>query len=341
MGNKMLIETKRLIIKPPAQTDYADLCALRSDPDVMKYIGNGSLQTKEKVQEALGLSIEYFKKHGCTFFSVFEKSSGHFVGQGGIFHIGFDESQTEYEIGYRLHKKYWGLGYATEITKALIKWGFEHLVVDHLIAVIKPDNNNSRRVLEKSGMHYVGKMLAYNEELTKYQINRNTLDYQKIQFVPAALSDYPIIQNMGRFYVYDMSEYMGWGIEEDGLYECISFKHYFQKENTFPFLIKYDNELSGFVIIDKVGSSSEIEFNMAQFFILRKFKHKGIGRHVAHECFNKFRGNWEVMVIPGNEGAYRFWRSTIKNYTKNNFTEYTREVPHFKNDIKNIFNFKS
>lgn len=46
------------------------------------------------------------------------------------------------------------------------------------------------------------------------------------------------------------------------------------------------------------------------------------------------------MVIPGNEGAYRFWRSTIKNYT-NNFTEYTRDIAHFNKSRKNIFKFDS
>jgi ribosomal-protein-alanine N-acetyltransferase len=77
---------------------------------------------------------------------------------------------------------------------------------------------------------------------------------------------------------------------------------------------------------------------MAQFFILRKFKNKGVGRAVMNICFDRFRGRWEVMVMPGNEGAYRFWRSVITERTQNNFTEATREVSHFKN-IKNIFYF--
>ena len=77
---------------------------------------------------------------------------------------------------------------------------------------------------------------------------------------------------------------------------------------------------------------------MAQFFILRKFKNKGLGRYVTYLCFKKFPGVWEVMVIPGNEGAYRFWRTIIKNYTNNHFLEYTREIDHSR---KNIFKFNS
>ena len=59
---------------------------------------------------------------------------------------------------------------------------------------------------------------------------------------------------------------------------------------------------------------------------------------MPHQCFKKFPGVWEVMVIPGNEGAYRFWRA---NYTNNNFTEYTRNIAHFNNSCKNIFKFDS
>lgn len=62
---------------------------------------------------------------------------------------------------------------------------------------------------------------------------------------------------------------------------------------------------------------------------------------VAQKCFKKFHGIWEVIVIPGKEGAYQFWRSTIKNYTNNNFTEYTRDIVHFNNSRKNIFKFDS
>ena len=55
---------------------------------------------------------------------------------------------------------------------------------------------------------------------------------------------------MGRFYIYDMSEYLGsakgWEIPEDGLYECIDFKSYLETADAFPFLIQYGDELAGY-----------------------------------------------------------------------------------------------
>jgi [ribosomal protein S5]-alanine N-acetyltransferase len=339
----IFLETKRLVLKVPKLSDLENLVALRTDPDVMKYIGTGALQTREQVKEFLDKVYPYLKEYGFAFYSVFEKKTGDFVGQAGLFHLGFDLNQSDIELAYRLHKKYWHQGYATELAKALIEWGFSVLSLPKIVAIVHPENQRSRRVMEKSGMSYHGMIDYQNNQMPCYEIFNHKISFDKINLVPASLNEYPIIQNMGRFYVYDMSEYMGnesgWEVPGDGLYECIDFKKYWEVDDTFPFLISYQNELVGFVIVDKKGSNAEIDFNMAQFFILRKFKGKGIGRYVAKECFDKFHGIWEVMVMPGNEGAYRFWRSVIKQYSDNNFVEYTRKVAHLSNNKKNIFKF--
>lgn len=179
--------------------------------------------------------------------------------------------------------------------------------------------------------------------MSQYRI-MNSLLTTNITISLASIDDYPTIQNMGRFYVYDISEYMGdetgWEMPENGLYECIDFKKYWEDKNSYPHLIRHHSELAGFVIVDKKGSDTSIEFNMAQFFILRKFKNKGIGRYVANYCFDHYRGTWEIMVMPRNTGAYNFWKKVISGYT-NDYSEYTRTVAHLNNCTKNIFKFNS
>lgn len=340
---KTFIETKRLVITIPELSDFDNLYALQSDPEIMEYIGRG-VRTKDEVLAGLEKAIHHFEKHGFSLGCVFEKESGKFVGRAGLLYLAFDDNQPDIEIGYALTKNAWNKGYATELGKALIQWGFQHLNVNKLTAIIKLKNDRSRHVIEKLDM-YFAKITTYNEmEVARYEIEKPTINYQNIELIPASLKDYPIVQNMGRFYAYDMSEYLGkekgWEMPEDGLYECIDFKKYWHTDDAFPFLIRYANELAGFVIVDKKGSSPEIDFNMAQFFILRKFKDQKIGKYVAHQCFDKFKGIWEIMVMPGNEGAYRFWRRTVKKYT-NDFAEYTREIKHFNNTLKNIFRFDS
>lgn len=170
-------------------------------------------------------------------------------------------------------------------------------------------------------------------------------EFDKFMLLPASQEDYNVIQNMARFYVYDMTEYMGfepgWEIPENGLYECIDFKKYWSDKDAFPFLIRYKNELVGFVVVDKKGSDEQVNYNMAQFFILRKFKSKGVGTYIATECFNKFKGIWEIMVMPENKGAYLFWHNVVLNYTQGKFSEYTRKIPHLGHTVKNIYRFNS
>jgi len=341
----IILETKRLILKQPALADFNDLLLLRTDSHVMQYIGTGDIQTKSQVKEFIENAKLYSDEPDLGFYSVFEKETNNFVGQAGLFHLGFNVNQPDIELAYRLHKKYWNKGYGTELAKALIEYGFNKFSLTKIVAIVHPKNGRLRRVMEKAGMSYHGMIDFKGSPLPCYEIFNNKPNFDEIKLIPATLNDHPILQNIGRFYVYDMSEYLGkeegWEIPADGLYECIDFKKYWEDKNSFPFIVRYKNEIVGFVIVDRKGSCPEIDFNMAQFFILRKFKNKGIGSYVAQECFKKFPGIWEVMVIPGNEGAYRFWRSTIKNYTDNNFTEYTRDIAHFNNSRKNIFKFDS
>lgn len=153
-----MLETKRLILKLTNISDLDHLSALWADPEVMRYTASG-VQTKEQVKEWISYSEAYFQKHGLGFFSVFEKETNEFVGQAGLVHLGhlgFDDKQSEIELIYRLHTKFWSKGYATELAKMLIQWGFEKYGFSKIIALFNPKNERSRRVMEKAGMSYRG-----------------------------------------------------------------------------------------------------------------------------------------------------------------------------------------
>ncbi|MFN7039460.1 MAG: GNAT family N-acetyltransferase [Alphaproteobacteria bacterium] len=147
----------------------------------------------------------------------------------------------------------------------------------------------------------------------------------KPSLISADINDYPIIQNMARFYVYDMSRYCGniegWECPDDGLYECFDLKIYFGTPGRYAFLVKIDNELAGFVLINKIGSNAEVDWNIGEFFILAKFQDKGVAKQIAFQIFDKFRGIWETSAMPDNIKAINFWRKTVAEYTKDNFIE--------------------
>lgn len=145
--------------------------------------------------------------------------------------------------------------------------------------------------------------------------------HQKIILQTATINDYPTIQNMARFYVYDRTKYMGWECPETGLFECIDFKHYFEKQDHQAFFVKIDNELAGFVLLDKIKIIEKVDWNMGEFFILAKFQSKGIGSQAAREIFSRFPGKWSVAAMPENLGAVKFWRRIVNEISKGQFTE--------------------
>lgn len=165
-----------------------------------------------------------------------------------------------------------------------------------------------------------------------------------LQLIPATQADYSVIENMGRFYVYDLSRYCGslpgWELPENGLYEWYDTKNYFKGPDVYPFLIKLENEIVGFFMLNKQTSVLDIDWHMAEFFILAKFQGRGIGQQVAEVIWNKFPGSWEVSVIPENERALKFWKTVIALRSSGNFSQERKIVNDPEPHPMIIFNFR-
>jgi len=167
----IILESERLVLKTSTMENFQNVFSLLSDPDVMRYVGNGP-RTENEVRDGLEKMVKHQEKYGFAFGDIYHKNSGDYIGRAGLIHLAMNDEQDEIEVGYQLHQKYWGNGYATEITKALIKWGFEHLKLNQIVAVIQPENQSSKRVLEKSGLDYVGKIIYHGREVLKFKIEK-------------------------------------------------------------------------------------------------------------------------------------------------------------------------
>lgn len=142
---------------------------------------------------------------------------------------------------------------------------------------------------------------------------------------------YPKIQNMARFYVYDMSRDCGfisddWALPDDGLYESFDFKKYFEDTDREAYCIYVNNEAAGFALLNKEVLETSFNWNMGEFFILAKFQKKGIGFEAAIKVFSMHKGRWEVSVIPENNTAIRFWSNVIARYANNDYIKETKQV---------------
>src|ERR687895_670485 len=82
------------------------------------------------------------------------------------------EDSEEIEVGYRFLREHWGRGYATEAARAAIRFAFDEMGLDRLVAVTLPTNRASRRVMEKCGLSFVGVMQVYGRAQVKYAATR-------------------------------------------------------------------------------------------------------------------------------------------------------------------------
>lgn len=171
----VFLETERLVLKKTEQCHFTEIFKLRSDPEVMKYSEYAKPQSQEEVQILLDKIIAHQDKYGFSLFSAFEKSSGDFVGQVGLFHVGFSNDQSEIEFAGRSHLKYWRKGYGTEAAIAIIKWGFNNLDIDKMVAFADPNNVASHHILNKCGMINLGIQNCYYGSLVKYELSKTDL----------------------------------------------------------------------------------------------------------------------------------------------------------------------
>lgn len=171
----IVFQTQRLSIKPVALSDLNELVKLCTNPEVMRYVGDGSIQTAEEVLAFIHTRERYYQQYGLDFFSVFKSDTGEFVGQAGLFHLAFDISNHDIWLAYRLQPQFWHKGYATELAKALINWGFNELSLTSILAFVHPQNKHSQRVLENAGMSYCG-LKDYNCVPRPYYSIHNSID---------------------------------------------------------------------------------------------------------------------------------------------------------------------
>ena len=143
-------ETERLILREFDISDAQAFYELNLDEEVMRYTADKVFATVGESEELIRNYSEY-KKSGYGRWTVVLKETNEILGWCGLKYI---ESVQEVDLGYRLHKKYWNNGYATEASKASLAIGFEQYGLDLIVGRTMRENAASIKVLEKVGMTY-------------------------------------------------------------------------------------------------------------------------------------------------------------------------------------------
>lgn len=147
----MILETERLYLRPLESGDLDRLAAMYSNMNVMRFIGAGKTFSRQQTEKSIDSWGEYEAKHGFSNWAVIRKNDGAFLGKCGLSHLPDD---SDVEISYIFDEQFWGMGYATEISKAVLQYGFDKLGLKQIVALTYPQNSPSIKVLEKIGLKY-------------------------------------------------------------------------------------------------------------------------------------------------------------------------------------------
>lgn len=163
------LETERLILRPLREADAATFCELLQDPDVVRYIGDGTIPSADDCWRAVAAWLGHWALRGYGPWAVTERESGAFMGRVGI-HFPYGWPQPE--LGYTLGKKFWHRGYATEACRAALDWAFAERDFPELVSYIYPANTASIRVATKLGETLRGTTALREREVLVYAITR-------------------------------------------------------------------------------------------------------------------------------------------------------------------------
>ena len=157
--------------------------------------------------------------------------------------------------------------------------------------------------------------------------SRSSETSAQTRILPAVLSDRPVIENLLELYIHDLSEPFGIEIGPDGRFGYPDLDLYWsQPDDRHPFLIFESERLAGLALVRRGSPESDDPhtLDVAELFVLRRYRRGGVGTRAAHALWDRLPGRWTVRVLARNSGAVAFWRGAVSAYTRGCFDE--REV---------------
>lgn len=144
-----VLQTDRLLLRRPADSDVNEIFEMRSDRDNMRFIPRPLLQDREQALDHVRIINEQIDRNEGINWAVTLKGDDRLIGLIGFYRTEFEHFRSE--IGYMIHPDFHGRGIVSEAITRLLEYAFSDMNLHSVVAVIDPENIASEKVLQKTG----------------------------------------------------------------------------------------------------------------------------------------------------------------------------------------------
>jgi predicted acetyltransferase len=160
-------------------------------------------------------------------------------------------------------------------------------------------------------------------------ITEENLSVVDVEVLEARYDDKPVVRRLLELYSYDFSRYDDADVDAHGLYGYRYLDNYWTEPARCPFLFRVEERWAGCALV-RAGSAG-VPHDMTEFFVLAKYRRRGVGIAAARALFALFPGPWQVRQLTANTDATNFWRRAIPVPFEEELTE-TGPVQRFVSD---------
>jgi len=139
----------------------------------------------------------------------------------------------------------------------------------------------------------------------------------EVSVTTIGLNERQILENLYQYYVCSLSKVADIEVSESGRFQFNRniFNPYFTKPTHVPYVIKVGQSLAGFALVRRYPADTNL-WDIEQYFVLPKYKGKGVGKKAFELLVCTHLGRWQLRVLKENQNALYFWLSAIRAVTK-------------------------
>ncbi len=177
---KIHVETDRFFLRDIEESDRDGIFALDSDPEVHKYLGTQPITSPGQALDIIRYIRKQYVENGIGRWAIVDKESNDFVGWTGLKYEQQVRAEFDYyDIGYRLRRKYWGRGIATETALESLKYGFETMKLAEICGAADVAHLTSNHILQKIGLKFSEQFEFEGVLANFYKIDRGQWNEKK------------------------------------------------------------------------------------------------------------------------------------------------------------------